>query len=560
MAAISAQAASELTRAEALCAQRRFAEAEAICQSLLSDPACIDASLQRLVDIYRASGRTPAAIATFTRLIDRHPDDLHFYAHLADYLHVLGQDDAAIACYRRLLDRQPRDADAHYNLALLLKRCGRYEPALAAYRTALACGITSPEEAHLNMGVIYSALRQEERAIREYRTALELNPGYLHAMFNLGGALEESGERDQAIALYQKVVDLDPGYCAALARLAELVTATSTDHPLISRIERELQNRELQPAVRRDLLFALGKLLDEAGSYDEAFQAYAEANQINRASAVNRYDRRGFEQWINELIRFFCAEWFAARPAVSAATPIFVCGMFRSGSTLVEQILAGHPAVVSGGELDYFPNLVRAELSPFPAALRHATRAQLETMADRYLAFLRERFPAAERVTDKRPDNVLNLGLILTLFPRARIVCTTRQSLDNCLSVYFQALSDVVPYATDLLDIGHYYVQQARLISHWKATRPGNIHEVNYDALLASPRPVVTELLKFCGLEWHDDCLEFHRIGNVVKTASLWQVRQPLYTRSSGRWRHYAKHLSQLQTYLRDALGPEALR
>jgi hypothetical protein len=224
--------------------------------------------------------------------------------------------------------------------------------------------------------------------------------------------------------------------------------------------------------------------------------------------------------------------------------------MFRSGSTLTERLLAGHPRVAAGGELDLLPRLVHSALMPFPAAMLTATQTQLAQLAAHYLGGLTRLFPAAGCVTDKRLDNFLYIGLIKTLFPQSRIVHTVRDALDTCLSIFFLHLDQRMPWALDLLDIGHYFRQYRRLMAHWRSLYGEDILDFNYDILVREPRPAVQRLLGFCGLEWDEACLDLARPGGSVKTASVWQVRERLYQRSSGRARHYARELTALAAYL----------
>jgi hypothetical protein len=261
------------------------------------------------------------------------------------------------------------------------------------------------------------------------------------------------------------------------------------------------------------------------------------------------YDRRLQEIFVDQLIDAFP---FPRPPAglASSAGPIFICGMFRSGSTLAEQVLAGHSRVTAGGEIDLLPTLVRTELAPFPERMAQMSSAEVEALEARYLAALSKMFPDAERITDKRPDNFLYIGLIKQLFPDAKFVHTTRNPIDNCLSIYFLHLDHSMSYALDLMDIAHYYREYTRLMAHWKSLFGADILDFDYDAFVAHPRPAVERLLAHCGLDWEENCLSFHQVRNAVKSASVWQVREPLYQHSSGRWRHYARHLSALRAYL----------
>ena len=311
------------------------------------------------------------------------------------------------------------------------------------------------------------------------------------------------------------------------------------------------------PASRASLGFALGRLLDSCGAYEPAFDAYQAANRASRASAGPggpRYDRQRQERFVDALIAAFpqVRNLVVTPPAVvpGLARPIFICGMFRSGSTLTEQMLATHRRVVAGGELDILPALVQTELAPYPASMAGASADVLGNMSRRYLQTLSALYPGAEYVTDKRPDNFLNIGLIKALFPDARIVHTTRNALDNCLSIYFLHLDQRMSYALDLLDIGHYYREYRRLMAHWRALYGPDILDFGYEAYLRDPGPAVERLLAFCGLAADDNGRKGSGTAGAVKTASVWQVREAPHQRSVGRWRNYARHLSALRADL----------
>jgi len=473
-----------------------------------------------------------------------------------------GRLDEAEAAYQALLARWPDLPDCWYNLGVLQRRARRFDAALSSYSQALARGVARPEEVHLNRGVIYADyLRQDDAAERELNAALALNPAYVPALFNLANLNEDLGRRDGALAAYERLLALDPHNAEALARYASLRGISGIADPLAGRLAQAIAHPGATPAERASLGFALGKSLDACGAYDQAFTAYVMANQQSRASAGRRllYDRQGHERFVDALIAMFTRERLQATPRASAARPIFICGMFRSGSTLTEQVLAAHPRVRAGGELDFLPTAAQSELAPFPSAMSRVSAQQLAGLAARYLATLSRLFPGATHVTDKRPDNFLYLGLVMCLFPEARIVHTTRNPLDNCLSIYFLHLDHGMGYALDLADIAHYYRQYRRLMAHWQSLFGANVLDFDYDAFVREPRPAVARLLEFCGLEWHEGCMDFQRADRAVKTASVWQVREPLYQRSSGRWRNYERHLGPLREALGDMGGrPES--
>jgi tetratricopeptide (TPR) repeat protein len=472
-----------------------------------------------------------------------------------------GRLEDAVTAYQQLLLRWPDLPDTWFNLGLLQRRLRRFEAALDSYRQALGRGVTQPEEAHLNRAVIYADfLRRDADAATELETALRLNPRYVPALLNLANLREDLGDADAAAALYERALAVDPQCHLALARLASVKTARGADAAISARLNAALTRPDVHAADRAALGFALAQSLEKAGDYDAAFAAATQANQQSRISAGTgsvHYDRAQHESFIDELIAAFPLPAHGATPraatadaAAGATQPLFVCGMFRSGSTLVEQILAGHPDIAAGGELDFLPTLVRDEFSPFPQALSRLTPPAASNIAARYVDLLARLQPGARFVVDKRPDNFLYIGLIKTLFPDARIVHTTRDPLDNCLSVYFLHLDHGMSYALDLLDIGHYYRQYRRLMAHWHALYGSDIIDVEYDALVREPRPHIERVLGSVGLEWDERCLDFQRRAHAVKTASVWQVRQPLYQHASGRARHYSGQLEALARYL----------
>ena len=469
----------------------------------------------------------------------------------ASALRRAGRVEEAIAAYEELLGREPNLPDSWYNLGWLQKQARRFSEAVAAYGEALKRGVREPEEVHLNRAVIYSDhLARPDEAKVELEAALKLNASYLPALLNLGNLHEDLGNRPDAEAAYRRALEAAPGNALALSRLAGVVDARSDDAPkLASAIREGLGDRN--PEERADLGFALGRLLDARGEFDEAFAACEAANRASRESfgpAYRGYDRAAHERFVDRLIAAFPEP--AAAACDEAAPAIFIAGMFRSGSTLVEQILGSHSRIEPAGELDLIPALV-AGIPGYPESAAAADGKIVDAWRDFYVEGLQPFARDGKLVTDKRPDNFLHIGFIKTLFPNAKIVHTRRDRLDNLLSLYFLHLGPGMPYALDLADAAHWHGQYERLMTHWKRLYPNDIFDVGYDDMVHDPGPVINELLGFLGLDWEDGVLGFHKNRGPVKTASVWQVREPLHARSSGRWRNYACQLER-------ALGPLA--
>lgn len=466
----------------------------------------------------------------------------------ASALRRAGRVDEAIDAYEALLKRKPGLADSWYNLGWLQRQARLFQAALGSYAEALERGVRDPEEVHLNRAVILSDhLFRPDEAKAELEAALQLKPDYLPALLNLGNLNEDLGDRRGAENAYRGALDVAPDDALALSRLAGLVDARSADaEDLIPLLGKALAS-ERSAAEQADLGFALGRLLDGREHYRQAFEAYAEANRASRSAmgeGFGGYDRMAHERFVDRLIAAF-PEPAATGGADSPA--VFVLGMFRSGSTLVEQMLAGHSALLSGGELDLIP-AVAARVPNYPEGVEAADGDAIDAWRRFYSEGVAPFVRDGCRVTDKRPDNFLHVGLIKTMFPAARIIHTRRNRFDNLLSLYFLHLDPGMAYALDLADAAHWHGQYERLMAHWKQLYPDDIFDVEYEDVIRDSRPTLERLLRFLGLQWEDAVLDFHSRAGSVKTASAWQVREPLHARSTGRWKNY-------EAELRAALG-----
>jgi tetratricopeptide (TPR) repeat protein len=478
-------------------------------------------------------------------LTDITPDALVRTAQLHEQQGRLGD---AITAYQELLRRWPDRPASWYNLGVLLRKARQFPAALACYQQAIARGISQPEEVHLNCGVVLSDyLHQYDAAEQELKRALAANPTYVPALLNLANLQEDLGRRAAALATYENILRIEPHNALALGRYANTTVFTKIDDPLVGRLQQELANPRAGAADRALLGFALGRALDSCGDYAAAFAAYESANRFSRASVpaeVSRYDRKAWEQFIDRIIAAFPTSVTPVTTATPKQQVAFICGMFRSGSTLIEQLLAADPRFTSAGELDVLPHLVGQQLAGFPESVASRSAGQLARLANDYYRSLAQSFPNAGWITDKRPDNYLYIGLIKQLFPDARIVHTTRDPLDNCLSIFFLHLDPSLSYALDLSDIGHHYRQYARLMRHWKTLYGTDIIDVNYDTYVHDVATEARKLFGSLGLDWRG---QTRPQGGAVRTASVWQVREPIYQRSSGRAHNYTRQVSVLR-------------
>ena len=399
--------------------------------------------------------------------------------------------------------------------------------------------------------IYLDGLRDGEACQRELAAALAIDPGYHPALLNLANLHEDRGDRANASKTYERLLKLNPSDADALSRLAGLERADSSDAPMIARLTTAIAAPGMSFIDKATLGFALGRLYDSSAAYDQAFSAYQQANSDNCAAAPHvKHDREADVRRVESTIAAFPAP-HRDLAQTTARSPVFILGMFRSGSTLIEQILASHPSITSGGELDLIPRIAQA-LGDTPSAIASASEDQISQLRKRYLERTDSITSGDQIITDKRPDNFWHIGLIKRLFPDAKIIHTTREPRDNCLSVFFQQLDPAITYASDLIDCGHHLLAERAMMEHWKTLWPGDLLSVEYSAVTGDLRGETARILDFLDLNWDDACIDFHKAQSLVRTASVWQVREPIHTRSVERWRNYEAQLGDLIAMLED--------
>lgn len=468
----------------------------------------------------------------------------------ANALTAAGQTQEAIIAYRDILSRQSDLPDCWFNLAFLLRQTGEFQDALAAYGEALRHGVSGPEEVHVNRAVILSDfLERPAEAAVELKAALAINPQFLTAWLNLGQLYEDAGDRTQASEAYREALAVFPHNGRAHARLAALDMAAGEPARAVTTLDQAMADPGAAEVDQLEMAFALANALDAAGEYQRAFAVIDEANRTVHAQLHPdyRYDRDQQDQMVDAIIAAFPEKQAVSTAASSSSAPLFICGMFRSGSTLIEHIASRHSGISAGGEMELLPMLLRRHTPDYPDGV---TPEAINNIRAEWTSQLAAIHPGAALITDKRPDNFLYIGLIKAIFPDAKIVNTVRSPLDNILSVYFLHFTENVAYGFDLDDIIHRYRVYQRLMDHWKSLYPDDIIDVDYDALVANPRSQIEQLLSLVGLDWEEACLSPESADRHVRTASLWQVRQPLHSRSSGRWRNYAPQLEEVRRAL----------
>ncbi len=497
------------------------------------------------------SGRLAEAAATL-ELATTLEDNAGASHDLAVALRRQNLDEKAIAAYRRTLDLDPEMAEAHAGLAELLDDTGEDDEAIICYRRAAA---SAPDTTFGCMNLAKAAVLEADfsEAERHYRKAIVRDPADDRLWKLLGDALTRQGRFDEAIAAFDQALQVNPLQVAAHFAAVEARKCTERDRPRVTRMLAALDEPVLDDVNRAHLHFALGKLFDDLGEYENAMRHFDMANAIK--ARFMHFDAPAFAADVDRLIRRFTPEFFAAHAEFGCddETPVLIVGMPRSGTTLVEQILSSHPKIAGGGELPYWIKRMGAWGI---AEASYLTAGWGRDLSAGYLELLRRIGPTAARVTDKLPFNVLCLGLIHLLLPKARIIQCRRHPLDTCLSIYFANFRQAITFAADKADIAAAYRQYARLMDHWRAALPSErFLEVEYERLVADPETITRQMIAFCGLDWDDACLRPERNRRTVTTASLWQARQPVYNTSIARWRRYRPWLGKLA----DLLTPEEI-
>jgi len=521
--------------------QRNFVDALLLLEQMIKINPNNEIALTLKVQVGMQSHDKQITETALKSLILIAPHNLQYSITLAQLHLDNGEIERAPKVFEPLI-KQFKHPDLHFNYAWFLTRTADYSKALVNYQKAIDLGLQGSEEAHLNIANIYSSrLFQPTLAKTHLMLALKINPNYVEALYNLGNLEEDSGDRTAAKVQFQRILSIDPSHAKATARLALANDDDSTT--LMSKLETFIENPSTEDDSRIDCLYALGNLHDRQGNYKQAFKNWTSANAVDQ-TFVGKFDRSSFTKSVSRLIEVYSEPWFERIEPQNADQPVFICGMFRSGSTLLEQMLASHPQIAAGGELDYFHRTAKKIGSANPPDSGYSA-ALLNSVADEYNEQLQRIGSPKTRITDKRPDNVLHIGLIKTVFPQAQIILTRRQVKDTCLSIYSHRFAQDMNYACDLGDINFYSNELDRLTEHWINLFTKTIHVVDYDDLVKDPKQIISGVLGFLQMDWDKACLDFYHLRNVVSTASVWQVRRPLYTSSSGRWQNY-------QTYLGD--------
>lgn len=567
----------------------RYDEALLSCQRALQiKPDSVEA-LCNLGVALQGLGQLDEAFVAMGKALDINPDSVEAHINLGNVFSDMGRGADARSCYIKAIELQPGSALAHYNLASLLHDERDFGQAETVFRRAIQI---DPEyvNAYTNLGTTLMELGKCDEALSCYIQALKFKPESVQALCHVGSAFHELGKLDEAVQCYQEALKFDPGCADALGNLggilmqlgkldeakdylnkaleldpkdARILTTALIYLPFdqaaagFAELENVYARRaDLPLNVRISFCIAYGKAMESVAEYDKSFQAYEEGNRLQFQDRP--FDEAAEERAIAHTLKTMTKAKFGQFSAVSSALPVdqripvFIVGMQRSGSTLIEQILSSHPAVFGAGELMILGSLAgQADRLIQESTEDVATLSALRKLGDAYLEAVWKKAPQARFIIDKMPHNFYFVGLIHLMFPQAKIIHSIRDPIDTCFSGYALRFGAANEFTYDLETLGRYYVRYDKLMQHWHSVLPeGAILDVHYEENVANPEHEARRMLTYLDLPWDPSCLKFHENRRTVRTASVTQVRKPIYSSSVARWKHFEKHLGPLISIL----------
>lgn len=549
----------------------------------------IDATIAN-VELLLKTGRLDAARQACEQAIAADPGQLELHRALGVVLQAGSDHAAAIEAYEAALAINPRYLPVLVNLAVCAREIHDPQKALGALDAAIALDGRSVH-AHFNKALVFCDLRNLPAAIEELHIVLKLKPDFANAHHQLGFLEEMLENYDAAIGGYTAAIAHNPatadyylslGSClqtvgrfeeaeTPLRKAISLRPTAGRAHFLLaysdqadsSEAERARLARLIAEsgATGDDLInmhFASGRLNERAGDHEAAFTHFSEGNALRDADVV--FDADAMRGLPNDVAEIFDGHFFALHEQTGNPTdrPIFVVGMPRSGTTLVEQIIAAHPKCYGAGELmnlDSIGVTSSTGSSPeehYPGRYASIADAEISALAERYLADYPAAASDAKRVVDKTPGNALALGALAVMFPNARFISCRRDPMDICWSIYRHNFLTDLPYASDFEKMAVYYHTHDQTMAHWRKVLGNRILDVDYETLVADPEPTIRSIIDFCGVEWDQKCLAFHELQRGIHSMSLWTVRQPIFNSSIGAWKRYERRLQPLQAALGD--------
>ena len=509
--------------------------------------------LNNVGNALQLQGENEKALSWFDKAISQDSNHVDAYCNQGNAFRALERNREAVASYQRALELNPGLAETQYNMGVILVELQQWNGAINCFNQALRIN-PADKDIYLELGKVQNLKGDLDQAVFAFREALAIDPANEKIYTQLGQAFSDHGEIEEAVSAFRHAIEINPEHAQAYWLLSMNRKYTEYDDDMRT-MESLLSKKGMTVEDKSRLAFGLGKAYEDLGNFDQSIEYVIQATGLKR----NSYDYSVSQSQLqfDSVKEVFSAEFFANHENCGDPdrAPIFILGMPRSGTSLTEQILASHPDVHGAGELSDLWKVLHSVKSTeeelrfgmVPKALLDLDASAFADMGQKYIARIRGYSAKAKFITDKMPHNFMLIGFIRTILPNARVIHCTRDPMDNCLSIFKKPLINEHRYANNMPELGQYYGMYQELMEHWRDTLPGFIYDHSYEELVKSEKEQVSKLLQFCGLDWDDACLDFHKTRRKVRTASNAQVRRPIYTDSVQLWKRYEKQLEPLR-------------
>jgi len=526
-----------------------FFEAEQRYRSILiTNPECHSASLGIALAALQQNNMADA-IQFMQQAAEIAPAVILYKRNLGELLRRVGQLEAAIASHKHVIAIEPECSENHFLLALSYNDNHQFELAIQHYRIALSLD-KNHGLAWNNLGASLECLGQKPQAKLAYEEAIRLNHNHAEAQNNLGAIYSEEGLIDKANEHFRAAIAANPDFIEAHYNLSLIKTYQAGDPHLVFLETLTQKINDYSIPARIHYYFALGKALDDTQQYAAAFKAYAEGNRLHYLQ--NPWDKTPLQNVLEHLPQVFTRSFFK-QPEQNKETPypIFIVGMPRSGTTLIEQILASHNHIYGAGELPILDDIIQEARQtaglPFHTWVSQLTDDEFAALGEKYLERTSALAPDKSFIIDKMPSNCFYIGMIHRMLPTAKIIHAIRDPMDSCFSCFTHLFKNSLFFAYDLSDLGDYYALYAQAMQHWHTVLPPSvIFDLPYEDMITNHEACSKRLVEYIGLPWDPNCLNFYKNDRIVKTASLTQVRKPIYKTSVQRWQYFAEELQPL--------------
>lgn len=529
---------------------RNFAEAEKVLRGILATNNKFHPAVHMLGQLAFQSGRDDIAANLFHQATKIDPNNAGYHRDFAETLFFMGHYKDSLMAINRSIQINQNDPKAHFIAGNALMHMGENNQAIKAFKHTIKMD-PNHSFAHNNLGSVYEKEDKLKEAKDHYVLAMKVDQSNVLAMNNLATLLTAKGDLHEAKNLLNQIIKTKPDYIEAHHNLSALKRYKQGDKHIGILLSLLVNVEQIPLDNRYRLYFILGKAHADMKDYEKAFEFYELGNNLKRSTF--EYDEDRFKENVEKIKALYSKENIGKEKVTKSnkPIPIFVVGMPRSGSTLVEQILASHSEIFGAGELTILNEYVCEKVKNYPENIETLTDDELQKIGEKYLDKISELDPNAKYIVDKNPGNFLYAGLIRIILPEALIINTNRNAMDCCVSNYTHLFLDTIHYTNDLGELGRYFNIYSDLMAHWRSVLPSEIlYDISYEDVVDNFAQEAKRLIEFTGLDWEDACLDFYKKKSNVKTASAAQVRKPIYKSSVERWRVYEKHLRPLLTVL----------